>query len=109
MPYERNADMDDLPHTEWKCEFCGAENSCLDGECQFCDASKIEPLIAALIDFVVMARNECQRIRKGHAPGPSMRDCVGQWEATIREAQNALEEYKLSPAQKQAVGVIKEP
>lgn len=30
-------DMDDLPHTEWKCDECGAGNSCLDGECQFCD------------------------------------------------------------------------
>jgi hypothetical protein len=38
MPYERNADMDDLPHTEWKCEKCGAMNSCIDAECQFCDA-----------------------------------------------------------------------
>jgi hypothetical protein len=30
-------DMDDLPHTEWQCQHCGAMNSCLDGECQFCD------------------------------------------------------------------------
>ena len=30
-------DADDLPHTEWECERCGAINSCLDGECQFCD------------------------------------------------------------------------
>lgn len=36
MPYERNADEADLPHTEWKCEQCGAMNSCIDGECQFC-------------------------------------------------------------------------
>lgn len=37
MSYERNADMDDLPHTFWICEECGAENSCLDGDCQYCD------------------------------------------------------------------------
>jgi hypothetical protein len=30
-------DADDLPHTTWECEWCGTENSCLDGECQFCD------------------------------------------------------------------------
>lgn len=30
-------DMDDLPHTEWRCEVCNAANSCLDGDCQFCD------------------------------------------------------------------------
>jgi hypothetical protein len=29
--------MDDLPHTEWRCEECNAVNSCLDGDCQFCD------------------------------------------------------------------------
>lgn len=37
MPYERNADMDDLPHTTWICEYCDAENSCSDGECQWCE------------------------------------------------------------------------
>lgn len=36
---ERIADWDDLPHTTWKCEACGAENSCLDGTCQFCDVA----------------------------------------------------------------------
>ena len=34
-------DMDDLPHTEWKCEECAAVNSCLDGDCQFCDGKPI--------------------------------------------------------------------
>ena len=34
MPYERIADADDLPHTEWKCYACGYMNSCLDAECQ---------------------------------------------------------------------------
>lgn len=38
---ERNADMDDLPHTEWVCEVCNAINSCLDGECQYCDGGQI--------------------------------------------------------------------
>jgi hypothetical protein len=36
-PFEQRPDQDDLPHTEWKCDQCGAMNSCLDGECQFCD------------------------------------------------------------------------
>jgi hypothetical protein len=37
-------DMDDLPHTVWKCEECGALNSCLDAECQFCGGgAEIEP------------------------------------------------------------------
>jgi len=30
-------DMDDIPHRNWKCEECGAINSMLDGDCQFCD------------------------------------------------------------------------
>jgi len=33
----RQADMDDLPHTEWRCDECKAVNSCWDGDCQFCD------------------------------------------------------------------------
>lgn len=41
MPLER-PDWDDLPHTEWKCEVCGAGNSCLDAECQFCDGESEE-------------------------------------------------------------------
>jgi predicted ATP-dependent serine protease len=35
-------DMDDLPHTEWRCEGCGKMNSMWDGECQFCDIAKEE-------------------------------------------------------------------
>lgn len=30
-------DWDDLPHTEGQCEQCGAQNSCVDAECQYCD------------------------------------------------------------------------
>ena len=40
---DQRPDADDLPHTEWKCEFCGAENSCLDADCQYCDG---EPEVA---------------------------------------------------------------
>lgn len=27
----------DRSHTFWNCNVCAAQNSCLDGECQFCD------------------------------------------------------------------------
>jgi hypothetical protein len=47
-----------------------------------------------LLDFVFMAENEVKRIKTGYAPGPSMRDCLGQWEATIREAKELLEESR---------------
>lgn len=36
-------DMDDRPHTEWPCQMCGAINSHLDAECQFCDGGVVEP------------------------------------------------------------------
>lgn len=36
-PYDQRPDQDDLPHHEWKCDECGAVNSCLDAECQFCE------------------------------------------------------------------------
>jgi hypothetical protein len=37
-------DMDDLPHTDWKCDDCGAVNSCLDAECQYCGGgSELDP------------------------------------------------------------------
>jgi hypothetical protein len=32
----------DLPHREWRCNSCGATNSCLDGECQFCECGGLE-------------------------------------------------------------------
>ena len=37
MQLDQRPDADDLPHTEWKCEICGFENSCLDAECQNSD------------------------------------------------------------------------
>jgi hypothetical protein len=37
MTYDQRPDMDDLPHMEWECSECNALNSCLDGDCQFCD------------------------------------------------------------------------
>ncbi len=50
-----------------------------------------------LTDFTALAENEVQRIRTGFAPGPSMRDCLGQWQATIREAKDYLAETNLPP------------
>jgi hypothetical protein len=50
MEHDR-PDMDDLPHTNWTCEKCKAVNSCLDGECQFCD-DFAEPFDAAAHDHL---------------------------------------------------------
>lgn len=50
-----------------------------------------------LTDFTALAENEVQRVRTGHAPGPAMRDILGQWEATIREAKEYLAETNLPP------------
>lgn len=41
IPTER-PDMDDLPHTTWTCEWCDAENSCIDGTCQYCSEGLYE-------------------------------------------------------------------
>lgn len=48
----------------------------------------------ALIDFISLAENEIQAIETGKAPGPRMRDIVGQWKATVREAKQAIAEAK---------------
>ncbi len=40
-----------------------------------------------LLDFEVMAENEIQRVQTGKAPGPSMRDGIGQWVAVVRAAR----------------------
>lgn len=45
-------------------------------------------------DIVTMARNECYAIRTGQARGPRMRDCIGQWESTIRALQSFLDATK---------------
>ena len=60
-PFEQRPDWDDLPHTEWKCETCGAMNSCIDGECQYCDGEDPEevPCIdKAGHEWVVSDENE---------------------------------------------------
>lgn len=49
-----------------------------------------------ILGFVSLAKNEIQRIKTGKAPGPSMRDCLGQWEATVREAELLLEANKMA-------------
>jgi hypothetical protein len=41
MQIIQRPDVDDLPHTEWECERCHAMNSCIDGDCQFCDGAKV--------------------------------------------------------------------
>lgn len=33
----------DLPIGFWHCEYCGAQNSKIDGECQYCDGADIRP------------------------------------------------------------------
>jgi hypothetical protein len=32
----------DMPHTFWYCNACEAQNSCEDGECQFCECEGAE-------------------------------------------------------------------
>jgi hypothetical protein len=32
----------DLHHTFWYCNVCGGQNSCLDGECQYCECGGME-------------------------------------------------------------------
>lgn len=54
--------------------------------------TELNDVYSVLTDLVVMAENEIQRIKTGYAPGPSMRDTVGQWEATVREARKILAE-----------------
>lgn len=41
MRYEQPEEAD-LPHRDWRCEECGALNSCYDGQCQYCDGPLIE-------------------------------------------------------------------
>jgi len=53
-------------------------------------ADHIKELEGIVMDYTVMARNEIDRIKTGQAPGPSMRDCIGQWEATVLRATEAL-------------------
>ncbi len=48
----------------------------------------------ALTDFILLAENEIQAIETGKAPGSRMRDIVGQWKATVREAKQAIAEAK---------------
>ncbi len=43
-----------------------------------------------LVNAKVMIENECRRIRTGYAPGPSMRDAVGQWESLAKDISKFL-------------------
>lgn len=47
-----------------------------------------------LIDFVALAKNMLLELRTGRQKGPSFRDCLGQWEATVREAEELVGEVK---------------
>lgn len=53
----------------------------------------VSQLIEVVTDFVLMSENEIQRIKTGKAPAPAMRDCIDQWEATIREARQVLARF----------------
>ena len=46
--------------------------------------------MTVLGDFVFMANQEILRIKTGYGR-ISMRDCLGQWEATVREARELLD------------------
>ncbi len=48
-----------------------------------------------LTDFISLAENEIQAIETGKAPGPRMRDIIGQWKATVREAKQAIAEARI--------------
>ena len=52
----------------------------------------------ALTDFISLVENEIQAeiqaIETGKAPGPRMRDIIGQWKATVKEAKQAIAEAK---------------
>ena len=50
----------DLPHTFWECEICHKKNSCLDGECQFCDGGRDEKLRTTLLGAVKKAHDGVQ-------------------------------------------------
>lgn len=55
MAYNDRArpDMDDLPHTFWNCDGCNAQNSCLDGECQYCEIEKDEPALYSVAIYLI--------------------------------------------------------
>ena len=52
--------------------------------------TRIPPIQDVLLDLTVMVENELHRIKYGRGPGLAMRDCIGQWESTIREARVVL-------------------
>ena len=58
------------------------------------DKEKLDGLRVHIQDIVTMARNECRAIRTGQARGPRMRDCIGQWESTVRALQSFLDATK---------------
>jgi hypothetical protein len=49
------------------------------------DAEKV------LLDFVTLAEAEIEGIQTGKSRGLRMRDCLGQWKATVKEARKLLE------------------
>jgi hypothetical protein len=54
-------------------------------------AIKDQGLRAHVLDIVTMAQDELQGIRTGKCAGLRMRDCVGQWESTVKALRSYLE------------------
>lgn len=53
--------------------------------------------LSTVTDAVFMIENEIYYIRTGRREGPIMRDCIGQWEALLRELK--LLKQELEPIQ----------
>lgn len=52
---------------------------------------EISKTLDVLRDFIVMTQNEIEYVETGKHPGRSpMRDCLGQWKASVREAREVL-------------------
>lgn len=58
------------------------------------DDLKLQGLRAHVLDIVHMARNELEGLRTGKSRGLRMRDCIGQWESTVRALQSFLDATK---------------
>ena len=45
-----------------------------------------------ILDFITLAESEIEGIQTGKTRGLRVRDCLGQWIATVREAKKLLQE-----------------
>lgn len=57
-------------------------------------AERNEGLRNHILDIVTMAENELQGLRTGKSKGSRMRDCIGQWESTVRALRSYLDATK---------------